>query len=186
MPWKRPNSGYPLLIIAVFGVGLLLAGILLYRWINRVSVADREQQVEFLQAAMRSFRGDFAGTLLEIRSTFRPIPRRGTEAALDEYLAEFYSQWRASDPNGPLVATLSVATMQDGKPQLRTLDSQSGKFQPRPWPASLESLRNRMERIVANQHKERVGPIFLNVFPFAIEGDHPVVVVPLVESGGRL
>jgi len=185
MLWKRPKSSYPLLIIGVFGVGLLLAGALLYRWINRASVADREQQVGFLDAAMRSFRGDFAGTLLEIRSTFRPIPRRGTPAALDEYLAEFYSQWRANDPNAPLVATLSVATMRDGKPQLRTLDPQSGKFKPQPWPASLENLRDKMERTVANQHKERMAPFIFNGFHFAVEGNRPVVMIPLLESGSR-
>ncbi len=163
----------------------MLAGALLYRWINRVSEADREHQVEFLAAAMRSFRGDFAGTLLEIRSTFRPIPRRGTPAALDDYLAEFYSQWRANDPNAPLVATLSVVTLKGGKPQLRTLDSPSGKFKPQPWPASLKNLRDKMERIAANQLKRNAFPFFPDGFHFAVEGDRPVVVVPLVESGGR-
>jgi len=185
MIWKRPKSSYPLLILAVFGVGLFLAGALLYRWINRASVADREQQVEFLQAAMRSFRGDFVGTLLEIRSTFRPIPRRGTEEALDEYLAEFYSQWRASDSNGPLVATLSVATMQDGKPQLRTLDPKTGNFKPQPWPASLENFRERMTRL-SDSHRQHLAVTFVSTgIHFAVEGNRPVVVVPLVESGGR-
>jgi len=185
MLWKRPKSTYPLLIMVVFGVGLLLAGALLCRWINRVSDADREQQVEFLDAAMRSFRGDFAGTLLEIRSTFRPTPRSGTPAALDDYLAEFYSQWRANDPNAPLVATLSVVTLKDGKPQLRTLDFPSGKFKPQPWPASLLDFRDKMERIAANRHQGNAFPFFPDGFHFAVEGDRPVVVVPVVESGGR-
>jgi len=42
---SRPN--YPLLIIGVFAAGLVLAGGLLYGWINRASIADREQQEEF-------------------------------------------------------------------------------------------------------------------------------------------
>jgi signal transduction histidine kinase len=185
MLWKQAKSTYSLLIIGVFGVGLLLAGILLYRWINRVSVADREQQVEFLQAAMRSFRGDFAGTLLEIRSTFRPIPRHGTSAALDNYLGEFYYQWRANDANGPLVATFSLATIKDGKPQLQTLDIKSGKFKPQPWPASLENFRNRLQRISARRREERPGPFFFDGLHFGVEGERPVVVIPLVESGNR-
>ncbi len=185
MQWKRPKSTFPLLIMAVFGVGLLLAGTFLYRWINRVSVADREQQTEFLQSAMRSFRGDLVGTLLEIRSTFRPIPRRGSATALDNYLAEFYSQWRSSDPNGPLVATLSLATVQEGKPQLRTLDSKSGKFKPQPWPESLEGFRERMKWVSTNRNRPVAVTFVSNGVHFAVEGNRPVVVIPLVESGGH-
>ncbi len=182
---KRPNSTYPLLILVVFGIGLILAGILLYRWIDRASAADREKQAEFLGAAMRSFRGDFAGTLLEIRATFRPIPRHGTSSALDNYLAEFYSQWRANDANGPLVATFSLATIKNGKPQLQTLDVKSGKFEPQPWPASLENFRSRLERISARRREERPVPFFFGGLHSVLEGERPVVVVPLMEAGSR-
>ncbi len=185
MRWKLSKSNYPLLIMAVFAVGILLAGGLLYRWINRASVADREQQTEFLNAAMRSFRGEFVAPLLEIRATFRPIPRAAKTAAMDDYLAGFYSQWRSNDPNGALVSTLSVATLDaDGKLQFRTLDTASGKFKQAPWPASLDAFRPRVERIVA-PGSEHVLLYRANGFPFAVDGKRPVVVVPLVESGGQ-
>jgi len=170
--------------MAVFAVGLVLAGGLLYGWINRASVADREQQVEFLRAAMRSFRGEFVAPLLEIRATFRPVPRAASAAAMDDYLAGFYSQWRNNDANGELVSTLSVATLDaGGKFQFRTLDAGSGKFKQAPWPPSLEAFRPRFERINTRQ----AGHVFLyraNGFPFAVDGKRPVIVVPLLESGG--
>ncbi|HUX11201.1 MAG TPA: hypothetical protein VMW51_11190, partial [Terriglobia bacterium] len=185
MRWKRSKSNYPLLIMAVFAVGLVLAGGLLYRSVNRASVADREQQVEFLNAAVRSFRGEFIAPLLEIRATFRPIPRAASAEALDDYLAGFYSQWRSNDPNGALVSTLSAATLDaGGKLQFRTLDAASGKFKPAPWPASLEAFRPRIERI----NRPGPGRVMMyrgNGFPFAVDGKSPVVVVPLVESGER-
>ena len=171
--------------MAVFAVGLVLAGGLLYRSVNRASVADREQQVEFLNAAVRSFRGEFIAPLLEIRATFRPIPRAASAEALDDYLAGFYSQWRSNDPNGALVSTLSAATLDaGGKLQFRTLDAASGKFKPAPWPASLEAFRPRIERI----NRPGPGRVMMyrgNGFPFAVDGQRPVVVVPLVESGER-
>jgi signal transduction histidine kinase len=180
--WKLSKSNYPLLIMAVFVAALVLAGALLYGWINRASVADREQQEEFLNAAMRSFRGEFVAPLLEIRATFRPMPRANTTAALDEYLAGFYSQWRSNDANGALVSALSVATMgADGKLQFRTLDAASGKFKPEPWPQSLQMLRPRIETIGPRQ-AGRLMFFRANGFPFALTGDRPVVVVPLVES----
>ena len=183
MSWKLSKSNYPLLIIIVFAAGLVLAGSLLYGWINRASVADREQQRDFLNAAMRSFREELRAPLQEIRATFRPIPRAGTDTALEDYLAGFYSQWETNDANGPLVSGLSVALLDaNGKAQYRRLDTSSGKFKPQPWPSSLETFRPRLER------DDLRGPgrmFFFHTagFPFAFEGRRPVIVVPLMEAG---
>jgi len=183
--WKLSKSNYPLLIVAVFAVTLVLAGGLLYRWINRASIADREQQEEFLNAAMRSFRGEFEAPLLEIRASFRPAPRATTREALDEYLASFYSQWHSNDANGALVSGLSVATIDaDGKLQFRRLDPTSGKFKPSPLPKSLEFFRPRIERI----ETAKPGQVIFyraNAFPFAVDGSHPIIVVPIAEPEGR-
>ncbi len=185
MRWKLSKSNFPLLLIGVFAVGLLLAAGLLYRWINRASIADREQQVEFLNAAMRSFRGEFIAPLLEIRASFRPLPRATTTTALDEYLADFYSQWRRNDANAALVSGLSVATTNaDGKVQFRTLDALSGKFKPEPWPQSLKMFRPQVESI-GNREAGRVILYRASGFPFAMEGNRPAVVVPLMEFGGH-
>ncbi len=171
--------------MAVFAAGLVLAGGLLYGWINRASVADREQQEEFLNAAMRSFREELRAPLQEIRATFRPLPRAGTDAALEDYLAGFYSQWQANDANGPLVSGLSVATLDaKGKAQYRTLDTRSGNFKAQPWPASLEIFRPRLEG--TNLHGEgRLLMFRAGGFPFAVEGNRPVIVVPLVEAAAH-
>ena len=182
MRWKLSKSNLPLLTIVVFAVGLVLAGGLLYGWINRASVADREQQEEFLHAAMRSFREELRAPLQEIRATFRPMPRAGTGAALEDYLAGFYSQWRTNDPNGPLVSGLSVATLDTkGKAKYLALDTRSGKFNPESWPSSLSLFRPRLER--ANMHGQRRLLMFRGAgFPFAFVGNRPVIVVPLVEA----
>jgi signal transduction histidine kinase len=186
--WKPSKSNYPLLTITVFAAGLVLAGTLLYGWINRASIANREQQEEFLNAAMRSFRGEFVAPLLEIRATFRPVPRAATAADLYQYLADFYSQWRNNDANSALVSALGVATIDSGgTAQFRKLDAKSGKFIQEPWPQSLEMFRPRIERI------ERIGPrepqrmfyVRAGGFPFALNGPRPMIVVPLTESGGR-
>lgn len=183
MRWKPFKSDYPLLMMAVFAAGLVLAGVLLYRWINRASIADREQQVEFLNAAMRSFRGELLTPLLEIRSTFRPVPRAVTTADLEQYLAGFYSQWRSTDANGALVSSLSLATLDaDGKLQYRTLDIKTGKFNPEPWPESLEFFRPRVENIARGE----AGRMFFfraGGFPFALNGTRPMIVVPLMAAG---
>lgn len=188
MRWKPSKSNYPLLTIAVFAAGLVLAGTLLYGWINRASLADREQQEEFLNAAMRSFRGEFVAPLLEIRATFRPVPRSAATADLDQYLADFYAQWRSNDAASALVSTLSVATIDaDDATQFRTLDAASGKFHEEPWPESLETFRPQLERIERTGPRGRGNFFFVRAggFPFALNGSRPMIVVPLMETGER-
>lgn len=173
------------MFLAVFVVGLLLAGALLYRWINRASLADREQQQEFLNAAMRSFRGELIAPILEIRASFRPVPRGTTAAALDDYLANFYSQWKANDANGALVSAFSVATIDDkGEIHYRTLDSKTGKFKQGPMPQPLGIFRPRVEKITT-QESGRVVLYRANGFPFAVDGSQPLVVIPLMEFSDR-
>jgi signal transduction histidine kinase len=188
MRWKPTKSNFPLLTIAVFAAGLVLAGTLLYGWINRASIANREQQEEFLNAAMRSFRGEFVAPLLEIRATFRPVPSAATAADLDQYLADFYTQWRSSDANSALVSSLSVATIDsEGKTRFRAFDAKSGKFVEEPWPQSLEMFRPQIERIerIAPRESQRMFYVRAGGFPFALNGPRPMIVVPLTESGGR-
>ncbi|TAM84743.1 MAG: HAMP domain-containing histidine kinase [Acidobacteria bacterium] len=188
MRWKPSKSNYPLLTIAVFAAGLVLAGTLLYGWINRASLADREQQEELLNAAMRSFRGEFVAPLLEIRATFRPAPRSATTADVDQYLADFYMQWRSNDAASALVSGLSVATIgPDGKAQFRTLDATSGKFVEEAWPPSLEMFRPRTERVERIGPRE-AGPMFFvraGDLPFALNGPRPMIVIPFMEPGRR-
>lgn len=185
MRWKLTKSSDSTLFLIVFAVGLLLAGGLVYRWINRASLADREQQVDFLNAAMRSFRGELIAPLLEIRATFRPIPHAMTTAALDQYLKTFYEQWKSSDANGPLISNFSVATIQaDGKVKYRTLDPKSGKFLASPMPQALATFRPRVENIT----NHRSGHVLLYRaigFPFTIEGHRPVIVIPLMKFDGE-
>jgi signal transduction histidine kinase len=180
MASSRVKSSLPVFILGIFALGWALAGFLVYRWINRVSVADRAQQHHLLWATMRSFRGDFVGTLFEIRSTFRPAPRVRTTEGLNAYLSAFYSQWRSTDANAPLIDGISVAEIgANGQPQFARFDSKSGQFRPQPWPASLATFQERLKKIPPLRHFP-LAFIFAGV-PFALDGDRPVVVIPLME-----
>jgi hypothetical protein len=159
----------------------VLAGFLVYGWINRVSVADRARQHHLLGATMRSFRGDFVGTLFEIRSTFRPAPRVRSTTGLNAYLSAFYSQWRSTDANAALIDGLSVAEIgANGKPEFARLNSERARFQRRPWPVSLAVFKHRLNTL-AHPHPFPRPFIFAGP-PFALDGRRPVVVIPLMEA----
>ena len=178
---SRVKPSVTVFILGIFAVGWALAGFLVYRWIHRVSDAERAQQHHLLRATMRSMRGDFVGTLFEIRSTFRPAPRVRTTEGLNAYLAAFYSQWRSTDANAPLIDGLSVAEIgPHGKPAFARLDSQSGQFQPQPWPASLAGFQKQLNGLTRRRHFP--PPFIFAGAPFALDGDRPVVVIPLMES----
>ncbi len=181
MAFSSLKPRLPVFILGIFALGWGLAGFLVYRWVNRVSVADRAQQRHLLRATMRSFRGDFVGTLFEIRSTFRPAPRIHTTQGLNAYLAAFYSQWRSTDANARLIDRLSVAEIgPSGKPQFARLNSSTGQWQPQAWPASLLPFKERLRELQRPHHF--LLPLIFGGAPFALDGQRPVVVIPLMES----
>ena len=61
----------------------VLAGVQQYRWINRVSDADRRQRREVMERTLRNFSGDFRDTLLRLLPFFRPPPDEKNDAAFE-------------------------------------------------------------------------------------------------------
>jgi signal transduction histidine kinase len=180
-PMMLVRSRPSLLAISFGGLLLLLvlAGALVYRWVNRVSEADRQQQKAFLEAAMRSFQGEFSGAVQEILSTFRPVPRVQAETAVESYLAEFYVQWRSTTKLPQLVGTFSIGTIgQDGAIEFLRFQPPSHEFETQPWPASLELFRDILKwRSQMPGNPPRFPP---DGFALALSEDHPIIVLPLI------
>ena len=65
---KRDKSGLLIVISGLLTLVVLVAAVLLYRWINRVGDADRVRQKELLEVAFRGFQSEFAGAIQEIHS----------------------------------------------------------------------------------------------------------------------
>ena len=83
MTFARIKSVWLLVGSVALMLLLALAAVQQYRWINRVSEADRRQRREYMETTLRSTSNDFRETIHELLPTFRPYPARmGTESGI--------------------------------------------------------------------------------------------------------
>ena len=173
---KYDKSGLLIIFSGLLGLVVLAAAVLLYRWIDRVSDADRLQQKELLEVAFRGFQSEFSGAIQETFSTFRPQAGFQNEAELEAHLVEMFSQWQNNSRQPQLIRSLSIGTI-DAKGTL-TFESflaQEKKFQKQDWPNGLQNYRN----ILTQRWAERTLPAALpGGFTLSISADRPVIVIP--------
>ena len=183
---KHDKSGLLIIFSGLLGLVVLAAAVLLYRWIDRVSDAERLQQRELLEVAFRGFQSEFSGAIQEIFSTFRPQAGFQNEAEIEAHLVEMYSQWQTNSRQPQLIRSLSIGTI-DSKGAL-TFESflpQEKKFQKQDWPAGLQNYRD----ILAQRRSEGALPAALpGGVTLSIAADRPVIVMPATfySSNGAL
>ena len=156
---------------------LIAAGVLVYRWLDWVSEAERQQQQNHLETVLRSCAGELAGAIQEIPASFHPEPRLESEA--EKYLAELFLLWRSATPRPQLVSTISFATaVQGGEPSFRRFSFDESKFVKQEWPEGLESFR----AFLRWRGQTRGGPPAPAPpgFALALSEDRPVIILPLM------
>ncbi|MBI3951536.1 MAG: hypothetical protein HY314_13880 [Acidobacteria bacterium] len=141
--------------------------------------ADRQQQREFLETAMRSFEGEFSGTIQDILSTFRPAPRLHTDTPEESYIAGVFTHWRSTAKQPQLIGTVSIGTAEeDGSMTFLRLRPQDGKFEEHAWPASLEIFCKALQQ---RSHARRDPPPFPPAeVVLTLSEDRPVIVLRLL------
>jgi signal transduction histidine kinase len=157
----------------VLVVLLAVLGILQYRWIGEVSVAERERLRAGLQASLHRFSQEFNA---EVRVACAALVAGGFEpdpAGREEAYAARYAQWRESAPHGGLLGRVAVAAPRGDSLLLRSLHFDSGTFAPAEWPAEWRRLE---ERLSARLARPSPGP---RRFPSPVEeGEIAVIELP--------
>src|SRR5260370_21160534 len=117
----RIRSGLlPALGAALFLL-LLLAGVVQYRWIDRVSEADRRQRQDYLETTLRTFDGDFKDTILNLLPSFRASPMTPPGTVLATHLSRLTSQWRAASNRPGLLKSVGLGTEERGRAVFKRL-----------------------------------------------------------------
>lgn len=156
----------------------VLAGVLQYRWINRVSDADRLQRREVRERTLRNFSGDFRDTLLRLLPFFRPPPDERNDAAFDSYMIEITKRWHSTSDRPQLLASVSIGTQSDKGVVFRRLQTGENQFKTEDWPNEFVLYRRILEerlRLPGGQ-----PPLFPNGFAFEFFQGRPVLIFPLV------
>jgi signal transduction histidine kinase len=148
----------PILAIFVSIVVLVIAGVFLYRWVNRLSELDRRRQQEDLDTSMMNLQREFAATLHEALWFFRPIPGFGSRDPEAVY-SELYAQWKNTARWPQLIDSIEVGFLSKGSHIVfAVLDCQSGNFSEQPWPADLTFFRNSMHGAIPRKAPRSVAP----------------------------
>ncbi len=128
-------------LLALCGV----LGLLQYRWIAEVSLAERERLLDNLRVNLRRLSRDFNAEL----STFCAflIPNRPVAdlASSEQQITARWMHWSAAEHRDRIFRRVAIATETDAAVSLRMLDPTSGAFHDAPWPDAWRSIKMRME-----------------------------------------
>jgi signal transduction histidine kinase len=166
--WLAILSGGALLLV-------LGGSIFLYRWIDRASEADRIEERETLERAMRSVQEDFSGAMDQIRTIFRPLPGPRSQAEVEDYLANLHSEWKNAAPKLQLIRMLSLGFITEDEPTFRRFIPEEHEFKTERWPEMLRGYYHLLKQLGSGQ----VEVPFFQSEPM-LEADQLVMVVPVM------
>src|SRR5450432_2062046 len=181
--WLIPGCGALVLLT-------VLAGVLQYRWINRVSDADRRQRHDFLAGTLRNFSGEFRETMLRLIPFFREPPAQGNVATFESSLLHLTRQWRSASDRPQLLSSISIGSQTDAGVVFKRLHlkhepseaQNEDQFKEEPWPNEFALYRKIIEKRLRMPGGE--PPFFPRGFAFEFFQGRPVLIFPLV--GGAL
>ncbi|HJQ24341.1 MAG TPA: HAMP domain-containing sensor histidine kinase [Blastocatellia bacterium] len=169
-----------LLLLAVL---LAAAALLQYRWINRASEADLLERRQSLNGALAGIKGELSGAVQELIPMFRPAPEVPRGVPLESHLLRLYSQWQSVANRPQLLGSVYLGETANGHSTFSQLDGRARKFTPQPWPAALGFYQEVLDKQL------RLPGGGLAYFPrgmaFELMGSRPLLIFPLVETGGE-
>src|SRR2546423_7839217 len=172
------------LLIGLLMLALLLAAaaLLQYRWINRASEADLLERRQSLNGALAGIKGEFNAAVQELIPMFRPAPEVPRSVNLESHLLRLYSQWQSAANRPQLLGALYLGETANGRSAFSQFDGRARTFTPQPWPAALSFYQEVLDKQL------RMPGGGLAYFPrgmaFELMGSRPLLIFPLVETGG--
>lgn len=130
-------------------------GVLQYRWIGQVSVAESQQMRTGLQGSLNRLSIDFNSEVTAACVALMPPAGEPDEANRDAAYTAQYLHWRDSGHHSGMFRRIGVAAAGEAGISLKLIDLDSGAFHVVPWPPELQRLH---ERLAARASGERGPP----------------------------
>ena len=182
MRWRVRTFRVPMFVIAAALLGLVLVlAILQYRWLGRISDAERDRMTANLGAHAAGLAQEFDHELTRAYATFQMEPAAGGEN-LAAKMALRYERWMATSRYPRLVRDIFIARPQNGVATLQRYSPTSRFIEPAEWPSSMLPVRDAIARPVPREtqgSKERPGTVLITTVPPAIWEQVPALVVPM-------
>jgi two-component system sensor histidine kinase SenX3 len=167
----------PMFVVAAAMFGLIaLLATLQYRWLGRISEAERERMTATLNTRATGFAQDFDRELTRAYLMFQvePTPEDESPAAR---IAARYDRWQGTARFPRMIAGVYlVSTSPDGQSSIKRFNHSTRFIEPAEWPESLRAVKDQIGRQQAAHDKEGV-PLRI-ALPSMLVEDVPALVVP--------
>jgi hypothetical protein len=132
-------------LFAVVLVGLCATlGVIQYRWIGEVSLAEHDRLRGSLQASLQRVSEDFDAEIRSACSALSIESSTADQAGRERELALSYARWRTTSRYSGLARRLAIAVRGEDSLALQELDLTKGTFAPAQWPPEWTPLRDRL------------------------------------------
>jgi hypothetical protein len=172
----------PLALVAIALLGLIaLLATLQYRWLGRISDAERDRLRATLNTGALEFAQDFDRELARAFILFQPDTVNWLEQApAAERFAMRYDQWHGSARFPRLLKDFYLFVEDErGVSELRQFNPRNRQFERADWPPSMADWR---ERLLLRSDTKDVAPgqtMFVRKMPSRIWESVPALVVPM-------
>lgn len=129
-----------LAVVAGLAATLIVLAVLEYRWSRDISEAASMRMHASLQSSLIAFRQDLYRELAGICLPLQLIPPANAHDRWQQYARQVQAAQRAAAVPQMVANVYVWSTGIDGFSELRRMDSDSGRFEPAEWPASLQRL----------------------------------------------
>ena len=173
----RPRFRLPLYVVAVALLGAIaLLATLQYRWLGRISDAERQRMTANLGAHSTGFAQEFDREITRAYVSFQlPAPAAGENVAAR--LAAHHERWTATARFPRLVKDVYlVSRSAESEPAIQRFSPVTRFLEPAAWPDSLAVLRNQAARPAV---PSPAGTSFvIRSMPSSIIESAPALVIP--------
>jgi two-component system sensor histidine kinase SenX3 len=170
----RGRVRLPMVVVAVALLGLIaLLATLQYRWLGRISDAEREHMRATLNTRASGFAQDFDGELTRAYLLFQLDPQ--SEGSLESRLALRYDRWQSTARYPRMIKDVySVVTSEPDA--LRRWDPVTHTLERAAWPSAMEPIRAQLA--MAGQEQRDASGYVLRTLPPPIWEGVPALVIP--------
>jgi signal transduction histidine kinase len=158
---------------ALLGMIAVLAT-LQYRWLGKISDAERERMTANLGAHAAAFAQEFDRELTRAYVTFQLDPAPETDN-LAARLTARHDRWMASARHPRMIKEIYVASRGDQGMQLQRYSPATRFVEPAEWPESLQPVRT---AIAKQDGADGPGTFVIRTIPTAVWEEIPALVVP--------
>ncbi len=159
-------------VVGLLGLIALLAT-LQYRWLGRISDAEREHMRATLNTRASGFAQDFDGELTRAYLLFQVDPQ--ADASLESRIALRYERWQSTARYPRMIRDIYSAVPGEMS-ELRRFNPAAHTLDPVAWPPALEPIRAQFA--TATQETRDASGFVVRTLPPPIWDNPPALVIP--------